>query len=233
MKSKKVLAWHFCENNMKLGYSDARKIIPGETLSVNPKTLELCGHGLHASIKPSDALYYAPGVIICRVELSGEILTATDKLCAEHRKVLWMADAEYCLHEFAVWCARGVLPLFEAQHPEDNRPRLAIEAKELWLLDKISYNELDAARDARYAAGAAWAAAGDARYAAGAARYAAGAACAAWDAACAAACAARAASYAAGNAVNAAASYAAKDAAWNAQNKQLEKMLLELKDLAL
>ncbi len=45
----------------------------------------------------------------------------------------------------AVWaadCARRVLPCFENQFPEDNRPRMAIEAVNDWLCGKIKIPEV-------------------------------------------------------------------------------------------
>ncbi len=110
---------------------------------------------------------------------------------------------ERILHEFAIWCAESVLHLFEEKHPDDKRPRLAIEAKKKWLDGEITDKELaSAASAARAAAWAAWAAwdacdASAARAAAcdaSAAREAARAACDAREAArdaCDAACDAR------------------------------------------
>jgi hypothetical protein len=81
----------------------------------------------------------------------------------------------------AVFCARYVLPVFEAARPGDGRPRLACEAAELWA-DAPSETAADAA--AAYAADAAYAAhtaAGGAAAAAYAADAAAGGAAAAAD----------------------------------------------------
>ena len=136
-------------------------------------------------------------------------------------------DALWCLRSicpqhdrevrlFAADCAERVLHLFESKHPDDDRPRKAIEAARAFANGEID----DAARDAaRAAAGdaagdAAWAAARDAAWAAArdaaraAARAAAGAAArdAAGDAAWAAA----------RDAAWAAAWAAARDAAWAA-----------------
>jgi len=55
----------------------------------------------------------------------------------------------------AVWaldCARRVLPLFEAAHPNDPRPRDAIEAGHAWVRGEIGVGE---ARTAAFAAHAA------------------------------------------------------------------------------
>ena len=64
---------------------------------------------------------------------------------------------------FAADCAEHVLPLFEAQRPGDDRPRLAIDAARAFARGEIdaarafARGEIDAA-----ARSAAWAAAGDA-----------------------------------------------------------------------
>ena len=51
-----------------------------------------------------------------------------DKLRAE----LKAYDKEWNV-TFAIWCARKVLPIWEARHPEDRRPALAIQATQNWL----------------------------------------------------------------------------------------------------
>ena len=70
-----------------------------------------------------------------------------------HRLALWAAD-----------CAEHVLPLFERERPDDDRPRRAIEAGRAWARGERSW------WDARSAGGHANAAARDRK---GAARYAA------------------------------------------------------------
>jgi len=111
--------------------------------------------------------------------------------------------------------AEAVLPIFEREYPDDDRPRKAIQAARYFANGKITEQERDAAWDA---AGAAGAAAGAAAWAAaGAARDVA------WDTAGAAAwAAARAAAGAAGWA---AARAAAGAAARAAQAKIIRKYL--------
>ena len=149
-----MLAWHFLREDRKLNYPPHTLVEAGETYTSEGK-LELCANGMHASVRAIDALQYAPGAIICRVELSGEVLTAPDKLCARHRKVLWMADATNILHEFACWCAEQALTRErEAGREPDARSWAAVEAKRRWLKGEITGDELSAARDA--ACSAAW-----------------------------------------------------------------------------
>jgi hypothetical protein len=55
-----------------------------------------------------------------------------------HLLALWAAD-----------CAERVLPLFEAAHPEDDRPRMAIEGARSWARGEITMTQ---ARELAYAA---------------------------------------------------------------------------------
>jgi len=219
-----MLAWHFLQENRRMQWGSKAKVEAGKMYRVKPP-LVMCKHGLHGSEKPLDALRYAPGPIVCRVELGGEILHDTDKACATERKVLWMADATRTLHEFAVWCAaRALRKEFQAGRKPDPRSYAALRVKRKWLKGEITDRELAAARAAAWDAArdAAWAAAGATARAAArdAARAAAGAA--AWATARdAARAAARAAAWAAARA-------AAWAASWAAQNRKLTRMLMTL-----
>jgi hypothetical protein len=99
-----------------------------------------------------------------------------------------MPDDRLARH-FQAWCAEQVLPLFEAERPDDRRVQDQIA---MLRRDDATADERDAAR------AAAWAAAGDARDAARAAAWdgawagaRAAARLAAWDGAWAGACAAQ------------------------------------------
>jgi len=97
-------AIHFARNDMRLGYGDGRHIKTGRTLKVNPDKLEPCVYGLHASVRPIDALYLASGHMICLVELSGRIIpqgNPIDKYCASERTCLSYFDGERLLRKFA------------------------------------------------------------------------------------------------------------------------------------
>jgi len=81
--------------------------------------------------------------------------------------------------------AERVLPIFEAEYPDDDRPRKAIDAARAFVRGEITKEQLDAADAAADAA--AWDAAGAARAAARAAAWSAWSAWAsagdaAWDA---------------------------------------------------
>jgi hypothetical protein len=151
MKKQSILAWHWCAASMKTQHT-GEVISPTRKLTVRPP-LRPCSVGLHASLDPFDALQYAPGTIICRVKLSGEIIKGDDKICAEHRELIWHANAETLLHEFACDCAERALHIAKVT---DQRCHDAIRAKRRWLKKEITDRELDAAWDAAWAA--AWAA---------------------------------------------------------------------------
>ena len=142
-KPKKILAWHWAKADLKTQHSN-EPIAKGKTLKATGP-LQLCENGMHASLNPMDALQYAPGPMLCRVELSGEIIQGEDKLCASSRKVLWIANADHMLQEFACLCAERAL---KADKVDDPRSWRAIEVKRLWLAGKATDAELAAARGA-------------------------------------------------------------------------------------
>jgi hypothetical protein len=170
------------------------------------------------------------------VRKHGGDLAALWAECEQVGWMLWMLrrlpEADAVQRWFATRCARRVLKFYEKQHPDDNRPRRAIEVAERYAHGKVTEKELVAARDAARGAargaatGAAWAAAWGAAWAAagGAARGAAGDAArdAAWDAA------RGAAKDAAGGAAGGAARDAAWGAAWGAERTWQRACLREL-----
>jgi len=180
-----MLAWHFLSEDKRLGYGDGRLVEVGETLECEGE-LALCSNGMHGSARLIDALRYASGPIVCRVEIDGDVIEGKYKLCGRRRTVLWMVDATQILHEFACRCAEDALALVERP---DERSVAAIDAKRAWLDGKITDEEMASASDAAWAAAeaAAWDDARAARAAAwsasrAASLAAAGAACAAWAA---------------------------------------------------
>ena len=136
-------------------------------------------------------------------------------------------DAETFSRLLACDYAEHVLPIFETQYPDDDRPRKAIAVSRRHAHGEATDAELSAAWAAWHAA---WADARDAARAAGAAAWAAWHA--AWadarDAARAAGAAAWHAAWAAGAAAWYAAEAAARDAAWHAECTWQEARLREL-----
>ncbi len=159
-----VLGWWFAQADangvVRLPNGDGRVVRAGETLTV-PGPVVLCRHGLHASRRAIDALVYAPGPVVCRVALFGEVRHGDDKMAATKRTVLWVADATRELHAFAAGVALGVLrDERDAGREPDPRSWAAVEAKRAWLEGRISDADLAAATADAWAAAsaAAWAA---------------------------------------------------------------------------
>ena len=203
--------YHFLREDRKLRFEPFTPVVVGGTL-VYPGEPVLCEVGFHASERAIDALKYAPGPVLCIVELSGEIIHGDDKAVAQERTVSWMQDISPTLHEFACQVAEEAL---KEHGVTDERSWKAIEVKRLWLKGEATDEELkDAWAAADAAASAARSAAADAAWSAWfAARSAA------WYAAEATAW------YAAEAAARSAARSAAGSAARSTQNEKLEAMI--------
>ena len=199
---KPKLYWHFLPSDKCLANGDGRKVVRGRWYKRQDTSspLALCSNGMHACERAIDALRYAPGPIVTLCELRGDILADKDKVAADERKVVAMADATRVLHLFAIDCAERAL---KDVHVTDERSWNALKVKRRWL-DKLATDQ-DLAAAWGAARDAAWAAARDA----------------AWYAAMAAAMAA------ARDAAMAAAWGAARDAAWYAAIQQLEIMVID------
>jgi len=146
-KTDRWLGWHFLPADRRLRGS--REVVKaGRTYRVEGP-LALCSHGMHASRRALDALTYAPGPVVCRVELLGERLDAHFKSCARERRVLWIVDATRVLHEFALAVATDALRAADARGAVvDPRAWAAIETKRRWLYGVATDAKLDTARRA-------------------------------------------------------------------------------------
>ena len=151
-------AWHFVGKTLRDGRPVPKD---GELLKFDGEPI-LCEQGLHASIEPFDALQYAPGNILCLVEIGGKIIKSDDKLVATERTIICHMDATEMLRYFARMQALSVVHLW-------NAPDVVLDY--LMGNDAARAAAWDAAWDAWAAWDAAWAAAWDAARAA------------AWDAA--------------------------------------------------
>jgi len=210
------LFWHFLPDDGRLQFGSREKVVVGKTLKMAKKP-KMCVCGYHVSVRAIDALRYAPGALVCRVTIGGDWAKCEDKLVAQERTVIWMADATETLHQFACTVAKEALDKYA---PDNAAGYTAIEAKRRWLCGEATDYVLHVARAA--AGDAAWyaarAAARDAARAAAraAARDAAGDAAGAAARAAAWGAAGDAARAAAGAAAGDAARYAARAAAWGA-----------------
>jgi hypothetical protein len=216
---------------------------PGEWMPEIEGELKPCRNGYH--VVTLEQLPNWIGERIFEVEVGKEILPDDDKSVVRTCRLTRECTGwdERTARLFACDCAEHVLCLYEAQYPDDRRPRKAIETARRYAEGKAAVEDLtdvwdaawaaardaaEAARDAAWEA-AAWAAgvaAGVAAGAAGAAAWAAvwSAAGAVWDAAAAAREAAwEAAAWAAG---------VAAGAAWDAEQQWQVERLGEILELA-
>ena len=169
--------------------------------------IELCESGYHGC-RRQDLVHWL-GEEIYEVEYKGSVIVGDNKVVGEQARLIRKIDTwnDRTARLFAADCAEKVLYIWEEKYPDDDRPKMCIEAVRSFANGKIGKDELAAA------GAAAWYAAGSA------AGSAAGAAAwyAAWDAAGSAAGAA--AWYAAGSAAGA--------AAWEWQTNKLFEYLEE------
>jgi len=154
---------------------------PGEWMPPIKGELIPCENGYHLCREQDLVEWLGPA--IWEVEYQGDRVDSGNKIVVREARLLRRCENwnERTARLFACDCAEHVLYIFEAQHPDDSRPRQAIETVRRYARGEATKEELAAAWDA---AGAA------ARAAARAAAWdAAGAAAgvAAWDAAGAAA----------------------------------------------
>lgn len=122
---------------------------PGEWMpAIDPVP---CDRGYHLCRDAADLLVWL-GPTIWVAEVDGKVITHHNKVVVERarllRKLPW--DAWTAL-EFAADCAERALPVYEAAHPGDDRPRRAVEMAR-------AYGD-EATRDERSTRAAAWAAA--------------------------------------------------------------------------
>ena len=134
--------YHFVSSTLRDGSP-----IPadGEWLSVEG-TLRLCSRGLHASEHVADAVRYAPGTTLCIVELDGEIIKGSDKVCASKRKIIARFDAAALLRKDACESALSVahrwkMPAIVRQYLETQDESIRIKAR----IDAYAAADADAA----------------------------------------------------------------------------------------
>ena len=216
----KILAYHFLKSDMCSHEGHEPPWKEGETRTLDGEIV-ICVYGYHASRTAWDALQFAPGPVLCLVEVE-PVEEHTDKLASRSRRLIKAVNVERELREFVADCAERVLHFYEEAYPGDQRPRAAIATARAYARGEATDGELNAAARAAYAA-------------ADAARAAVRAAYAAADAAYAAAAAARAA-YAAADAADAAAraadaAYAAARAAYAERRWQREQFDVRLAHL--
>jgi hypothetical protein len=214
--SKQTYLWKSMREGFK-SYHGEKTWKPGKWYKFRGE-LKMCKNGFHASERIIDAMYYVSMEILARVEVQGGYKKQSDKQCWREMRIVkawkWTKKDSVAL---SIYSAGLVLKNFEDKHPDDKRPREAIQAAKCWLANPTEENRKAAHAAADAAARAA------AAYAAYVAAYAAADA-----AARAATYAARAAAYATAYAANAddvAEKVRAKIDAWISRRiKKLEKI---------
>jgi len=113
---EKVKGWWFTTTNKKLANGDNRKIIKGRTHKVKGEIIP-CERGLHLSRRIIDALQYASGPVIYRVEGRGIIIphgNPVDKyVCSERTYLAGGVDITQILRKYARLCALDVIDLWD------------------------------------------------------------------------------------------------------------------------
>lgn len=105
-----VNAWHFVGDTLR----DGRPIPPDGEWLEHDGPVKMCESGLHASDRIIDALKYAPGNTICRVECRKIVDEDYDKFVCRERRIAWRIDGETVLRQFARQAALSVIHLWDA-----------------------------------------------------------------------------------------------------------------------
>ena len=106
-----MIGYHFVGDTLR----DGQPIPADEVWLVQEGKIIPCRVGLHASEHPFDALIYAPGNILCRVELEGDLVShgdPIDKWVGRRRRILARIDATAMLRRFAADQALNVAHLW-------------------------------------------------------------------------------------------------------------------------
>ena len=105
-------AWHFVGATLR----DGRPVPKDGELLIHTGRVLPCVSGLHASPTPWDALPYAPGDVLCLVELGEDVVShgePTDKYVSDKRTIITRMDATPLLRLFARQQALSVVHLWE------------------------------------------------------------------------------------------------------------------------
>ena len=108
--SKTVLAYHFTDGWQ---LRDGQPLVVGSEYVFDGDPV-MCARGYHASRHVFDALEYAPGATLSRVECREVTEERDDKLVCKRRTVIQTIDATELLRKFARMCALDVVHLWEA-----------------------------------------------------------------------------------------------------------------------
>lgn len=137
-------AWHFTNGRIT---RDGHPVAPGHVCTISTDdTPVLHEYGYHASLRILDALQYAGGATLSRVEMGGTIVRQNFDLCATSRTVLWTVDAERILHEAACAFAWRALKRERRYGREPAKASWdAVRTKRRWVRGEATDDEMNAA----------------------------------------------------------------------------------------
>jgi len=122
--------------------------VPGDWMPEIEGELKECENGYHVASFRQLIYWLAPRIF--EVGVGREIVKCNDKYIVRKirltKELVNWNEGEARL--FACDCAERVLPIYEAKHPNDIRPRYAIEVARLFVNTPTKFNALRFARDA-------------------------------------------------------------------------------------
>ena len=146
-----MLSWHWLCEDMTAGHGTEPAWTEGEERTIKGrKKIVICEHGYHSSPSPFDGLVFAPGPILCLVEISEPVASQHDKHVSKSRKLIKAIDVSQQLREFACDVAEEALNReVQAGRTVDERSRAAIEVARRYARKQATPEELDAASAAQ------------------------------------------------------------------------------------
>lgn len=119
---KTLSGYHFTGDTLR----DGSPIPPIGKWLVHKGEVVPCACGLHMSEHPFDALRYAPGKYLHKIELRGDLTSHAeggkiDKWVGRERKIMATIDAEKLMRDFARWGALQVVYLWP------NAPKVVLD----------------------------------------------------------------------------------------------------------
>ena len=121
--------WHFLQTDRCLQWNAEKPLEVSDELHIE-LPLEILRRGLHWCKRPIDALTYAPGSVVCYVEVWGETQFDSDIGVSEYRRITWMHDAELLLWQYACDIIEDALLLANVVEPAS---WAAVELRREWL----------------------------------------------------------------------------------------------------
>lgn len=150
-----MFAWHFIKNDYHLAYDLSHIICAEGLLSTVEPPLIAGQRGLHASPSIHQAIVSAPGTVLCRVELSGEVIENSNNgrntLCAQKRYVHQMMEVSGFLEGLQCRVILEYLKSLEnVDISKEARDKVttcveAVKAKAQYLRQRVTRDELEKA----------------------------------------------------------------------------------------